>query len=162
MSAAGSVHGGIDPGELVVIQEIIDLQNQPGRYPGGGDKVRFHPSRPLTRQLEQAAARARRPFVRGTLACGAGPAYETPAEIFALQCMDADVATMSAAPEAWYGISYGMEVAVIAAVTNRGTGIGHEPPEHALVVNRAELMCLPLGDILLELAGAGDRDVAAE
>jgi purine nucleoside phosphorylase len=162
LSAAGSVHSGVDPGELVVIQEIIDLQNQPGVYPARGDSVRLQPSRGLTRELERAARRARRPFVRGTLACGTGPAYETPAEIRALQRMGADVATMSAAPETRFGLLFGMEVAVVAAVTNRGTGIGHEPPEHALVVHRAESMCRPLGDILLELAGAGDGEVAAE
>jgi purine-nucleoside phosphorylase len=151
ISAAGGVHNGLDPGELVVIQEIVDLQNRPKGYPRRGGFVRFFPSRSLTRAVEQAAGRARHPVVRGILACNAGPAYESPAEIRVLQEMDADVATMSAAPEAQFALSVGMEVAIIAAVTNRGTGIGGEPLDHSNVVDVAQSMCETLGDILVEL-----------
>jgi purine-nucleoside phosphorylase len=106
-------------------------------------------------RLETAAERAGLALRRGTLACGAGPAYESPAEIRALQEIGADVATMSAAPETRYACELGMEIAVVAAITNPGTGIGAEPPDHGRVVQTAESMCGPLGDILtalLELA----------
>ncbi len=157
ISAAGGVHGGLEPGELVVIQEIVDLQNRPRVYPRRGGRVRFFPSRSLTRSVESAAGRARRAVVRGTLACNAGPAYESPAEIRLLQEMDADVATMSAAPEAQFALSVGMEVAIIAAVTNRGTGISHEPIAHSRVEAVAQSMCESLGDILIELISGPDR-----
>jgi len=160
ISAAGGVHRRLDPGELVVIQEIMDLQNRPRLYPRRGGFVRFFPSRSLTRAVERAAGRVRRPVVRGTLACNAGPAYESPAEIRVLQEMDADVATMSAAPEAQFALSVGMEVAIIAAVTNRGTGIGRKPLDHSRVVDVAQSMCKSLGDILIELI-SGPRGGAA-
>lgn len=157
ISAAGGVHSGVEPGELMVIQEIVDLQNRPKVYPRRGGLVRFFPSRSLTRAVEQAAGRARRAVVRGTLACSAGPAYESPAEIRVLQEMDADVATMSAAPEAQFALSIGMKVAIIAAVTNRGTGIGHEPLDHSSVVEAAQSMCGALEDILTELISGPRR-----
>ncbi len=150
LSAAGSVHNGISPGELVVINAVIDLQNRPRFYPRGSGPVRFFPSGPLTLALEQAASRSGRTLIRGNLACSPGPTYESPAEIYALQTMGADVATMSAAPEAWFALSSGMQVAIIAAVTNHGTGIGHETPDHGRVLDAAETMCEPLGDILVE------------
>lgn len=156
ISAAGAVHGGIDPGEIVIVQEIIDAQNRIKFYGGGRDPVRFRPSRGLTGELERAAARARTPLVRGILACSPGPAYETPAEVYMYQCAGADVATMSAAPEARFALELGMEVAIIAAVTNRGTGIGYDPPAHGRVMDQAESMCRPLGDILLEMIASGD------
>ena len=71
LSAAGGVHRGIEPGELIVIQEIIDLQNHSRLYPRETKSIRFLPSKRLTRAVEQAANRARRPLVRGTLACNA-------------------------------------------------------------------------------------------
>jgi purine nucleoside phosphorylase len=66
--------------------------------------------------------------------------------------MGADVVTMSAAPEILYACELGMEIAVIAAVTNPGTGIGLEPTDHRRVLQTADSMCGPLGDILISLA----------
>lgn len=105
----------------------------------------------LIGRLETAANRSGVALRRGTLACGAGPAYESRAEIRALQEIGADVATMSAAPETQYACELGMEIAVVAAITNPGTGIGTEPPDHGRVIETAESMCGPLGDVLVSL-----------
>jgi purine-nucleoside phosphorylase len=168
ISAAGSVRAAVRAGELVVITEIIDLQNrrETGRgwrkgRGGAADAVatpersaattRFGPSHRLRASLEAAARRAGVALQRGVLACGARPAYETPAEIRALQEMGADVATMSAAPEVEFAGELGMEIAIVAAITNPGTGIGAEPPDHGRVLEEASAMCGALGDVLVEL-----------
>jgi purine nucleoside phosphorylase len=69
---------------------------------------------------------------------------------------------MSAAPEAQFALSVGMEVAIIAAVTNRGTGIGREPLDHSRVVDVAQSMCESLGDILIELISGPGGGADAE
>jgi purine-nucleoside phosphorylase len=170
VSAAGAVTGTIHPGELVIVTDIIDLQNrgllQPalrdlpanaGRragHPahdraGSGGSARVSPL--LTGAVEAAARRAGVGIHRGVVACGAGPAYETAAEVRALEAAGADVATMSAAAEVQYAVDLGMEIAVIAAVTNRCTGVGTDPPDHGQVLAIAATMCDAVAEVLLQL-----------
>ena len=164
VSAAGAVNKILRPGQLVVITDIIDMQNRGFHQPhlrrsrGGAlpDRAvgvgRPRLSQLLVRELEAAGRRARVALARGTLACGVGPAYETPAEVRLLRKIGADVATMSAAPEVQFATDAGMEVAVVAAVTNLGTGIGPEPPDHSGILAAAASMSGPLGAILAEVA----------
>jgi purine nucleoside phosphorylase len=163
ISAAGSVRGVYQPGELIVATQVLDLQNRRtvardragragrGASAGRPGETRYGPSPRLQESLESAARRAGVGLQRGVLACGAGPAYETPAEIRALRGMGADVATMSSAPELLSAGELGMEIAIIAAITNPGTGIGQEPPNHVRVLEEASAMCGALGDLLVEL-----------
>ena len=169
VSAAGSLHANLQAGELVVIKDIIDLQNRAFLQPSfrraprrGAPGFETHVARAtsaarrrgLSQQLggslEAAARRAGVPVHRGVLACGAGPAYETPAEVRALRRLGADVATMSAAPEVEYAADSGMKIAVVAAVTNPGTGIGPEPPAHDRVVEAGGAMSGDLARILIQ------------
>lgn len=168
VSAAGSVRETLHPGQLVVIQEIMDMQNrerlQPhlrgARRSGRSDRppirLRTRLSARLTRDVEAAAGRAAVSLARGTLACAAGPAYETPAEIRALQAMGVDVVSMSAAPEVELAAEIGMDVAAVAAITNPGTGIGRGRPDHGRVLEVAAAMSGSLADVLAELV---DRPV---
>jgi purine-nucleoside phosphorylase len=164
VSAAGAVNKSIRPGQLVAIKEIIDMQNRGCLQPHlrrsrrgaladralGAGQPRL--SQLLLRELEAAAGRAHVALARGTLACGVGPAYETPAEVRLLQKAGVDVATMSAAPEVQFATDAGMEVALVAAVTNLGTGISPEPLDHGGVLAVAASMSGPLGAILAEVA----------
>jgi len=166
VSAAGSLRGTLKAGELIVIRDIIDLQNRERLQPGlrrttgqahghdaavarGALAVRPRLSGKLTLALEAAAARAGIALHRGALACGAGPAYETPAEVRALQEAGVDVATMSAAPETQFVGELGMDIAIVAAVTNPGTGIGPSAPDHTRVLEVAQAMCGALGDVFV-------------
>ena len=163
VSAAGSLHAGLRAGELVIIRDIIDLQNRaflqpsfrraPRRdAPGLETRAARHTglSRQLSLALEAAARRAGVPVQRGVLACGAGPSYETPAEVQVLRRLGADVATMSAAPEVEYAADSGMKIAVVAAVTNAGTGMGPEPPDHERVMEVGAAMSGGLAKILVQ------------
>jgi purine nucleoside phosphorylase len=169
VSAAGSLCRTLRPGELVVIRGLIDLQNRDSLQPGprrprvadgfrgegpalerGGGGRRAAVSARLTLELEAAARRVGVGLQRGVLACGAGPAYETRAEVGALQAAGADVATMSAAPEAQYASELGMEIAMVVAVTNWCTGIGSESPDHHRVLEEAGRTCGALAALLLQ------------
>jgi len=135
-SAAGALDTRLHPGDLVLVHDLIDLQN---RERGGraAATLRSRVDRALTAELAGAARRARVPLHPGTLACGAGPAYETPAEVRFLQAAGADVVTMSAAPEVTFARQAGLRAAVIAVVTNPGTGIGGAVPGHEEVLRSA-------------------------
>jgi purine-nucleoside phosphorylase len=80
----------------------------------------------------RAAARGEGPDLRdGVLAAVAGPSYETPAEVRMLRTAGANLVSMSTVPEALAAHYYGMRVAAIACVANRGAGMDTgEPIRH--------------------------------
>jgi len=183
LSTGGGLHGGLPAGRIVVARGLLDLQyrsriarrettppaaDAPAGACGvlgpagahGAAAVRPALSRSLSARLESAALSCGVPLTRGTVACLTGPTYESPAEIRALQAMGADVATMSSAPELCYAAGYGVEVAVIAVVTNNATGVtggcfgvdvraGQTGHNRVLAVARST--CPALGDILEKL-----------
>jgi inosine/guanosine/xanthosine phosphorylase family protein len=168
ISAAGSLRSTLHPGELVVVKDIVDFQNRDRLQPSfrrvtartdrGRERARENGrgrslgvSSSLTEALETAARRAGVVLHRGVLACGLGPAYETPAEVRALQAAGADVATMSAAPEVQFAGELGMKIAVVAAITNPCTGVGPEPPDHQSVLQVAQTMCGGLARLVTQL-----------
>jgi len=132
-SAAGGLRHTLEPGELLVAHDLIDRQNRGllggGRSTGNArNPLRLDPS--LRTAVERAATRAAVPWHRGILVCGSGPAYETSAEVRALQEADGSVATMSAAPEVAAANALGLPVAVAALITNPGTGISATALSH--------------------------------
>lgn len=176
ISAAGSLRNSFRPGELVVVESIIDMQNLDrlqktfrtappsnaarGRRAGGfrgRTERRWGKERlsvELTVALKRAATKAGVNAGRGTLACCVGPAYESPAEARMLQNLGADVATMSAAPEVRIAARAGMDVAVIAAVTNAATGTSGAPGAditHGHVLETAGNMSNALALVIEEL-----------
>lgn len=170
ISAAGGLKKVFPPGQLVSVCDIIDLQNfqrlqrtaAPGfnkpEDPGhqvarerGMPDNRHGLSRRLTAAVESAAKEAGRPLKRGTLACCSGPSYETPSEVRFLLELGADLATMSSAPEVVFGGLAGMEVAVIGAVTNPGTGVGLERLDHSGIIDTASGMTGDLSRVIMQL-----------
>jgi purine-nucleoside phosphorylase len=140
-SAAGALHRSLRPGELVVVRDLIDRQSRAPTPRGGragaeardtGGPTRLDPG--LTAMLERAALAAGVAWQRGTLVCGSGPAYETPAEVVSLQYAGGDVATMSAAPEVAHARRCGLPAAALALVTNPCTGIESAAPSHREVL----------------------------
>lgn len=138
-SASGSLDSALPPGRLVLVRDIIDLQMRrpvkrayPPRNPVGTlvDAA-------IGRDLETAARRARVPLGRGIMACNAGPAYESAAEIGTLQRLGASVVTMSGAPELSICHEVGIRVASLALVTNWATGISDAPLTHGEVLEAA-------------------------
>lgn len=136
-SAAGALRRSLEPGEIVVIRDLIDRQNLRRLEPGAGNgaKARLDPE--LTTAVERAALRAGVRVSRGSAVCGIGPAYETCAEVEALQVAAGDVATMSGAPEVAAAGRAGIRAAAAALVTNPCTGIASAIPDHAEVVRAA-------------------------
>ena len=115
-NACGAVGPDVGAGEVVLITEIMDLQTAAIGSP---------PLKVLATDADLAQAlRERsgmRPPVRvGVYAAVPGPQYETDAEVEVLRALGATVVGMSTAAEARAAEDEGMELAVLAVVTNQG------------------------------------------
>jgi purine-nucleoside phosphorylase len=126
-SAAGALHARLYAGDVVIARDVIDFQN---RKP---ERTRIRLDHPLTAEVERAATRAGVRWLRGTMVCGSGPAYETSAEVRALQDYG-DAATMSGVPELAAATRHGVRMAAIALITNPCTGVWNARPNHLEVL----------------------------
>jgi purine-nucleoside phosphorylase len=160
--AAGALADHLDPGELVLVRDHINLTGQdPARgIPGA---LRF-PDRSevydvdLRRRVAALAGERRIPLRHGVLAALAGPGYETPAEVRALERLGADLVSMSTVPEALRAHDAGLRVVALAAVANRAAGKG-PALDHAEVIDtvrRAVLRRSGFLEALLETLAAPD------
>lgn len=118
----------------MVFHDLVDRQNRRFAAP-----VADFPAPPrldagLSGEVERAARAAGVALHRGTGVCGLGPAYETVAEVAALEMAAGDVATMSGAPEIAAAGAFGLRVAAVALVTNPCTGVASATPSHAEVL----------------------------
>ncbi|NIM20402.1 MAG: hypothetical protein GTO51_09245 [Candidatus Latescibacteria bacterium] len=177
-SAAGSVDSRLSPGELVVVEDIMDFQDRDYRLtrpaePAGRSSVVPRPLRggnspllcldpSLRSRIEKAAIKAGIALKRGVLACVSGPAYETPAEVRALQEIGASLVTMSAAPEVFFANQAGLRVAALCLVTNLATGLAQSAPSHKSVLEIGKRSSRALGDLIVHLVRGPDVTAAPD
>lgn len=136
--AAGSVADHLDPGDLVLVRDHVNLTGadpardrpRPGFFP---DRSEVYDGE-LRRRVAELAREARVPLRHGVLAAVTGPGYETPSEIRALERLGVDMVCMSTVPEALRAHDAGIRVVALAAVANRGAGKG-PPLEHDEVLS---------------------------
>lgn len=166
-SAAGSLARSVSPGELVLVSDIIDTQ---ARRPHGGAETGGTGAAPerialakrlsfdatLTRDLWTAASRAKVGLGRGAAAVCAGPVYETPSEVRALQETGAVVVTMSGAPEIETANQLGIAVAMIAVATNWASGISDVRLRHEDVLEAARSAARSVRQLIVEFAKTTD------
>lgn len=164
-NAAGGINTKYVPGDLVLIQDHINLMGTNAFIgpnpadPSGkplGERF-FDMSEVYSKDLRALAwSCAERPLKEGVYAGLTGPAYETPAEIRMLRTLGADLVGMSTVPEATAARYLGMRILGISCVTNMAAGISKTPLAHAEVVEvgkraEAELKALLL-KVLAKLA----------
>lgn len=136
-NAAGGIMDGLEPGELVLIRDHLNLIGEsPLR---GGNDPELGPRFPdMTQAYDPAlivlARRAAKTLgvslKSGVYAALSGPAYETPAEIGMLRAMGADLCGMSTVPETIVARHMGARVLGISCVTNLAAGIGGAALSH--------------------------------
>jgi xanthosine phosphorylase len=164
-SAAGSLVKSIVPGELVVVTDIVDAQS---RTPVPGEVAVPETGRPtgsrrlaldavVSRDLWVAASRAKVGLGRGSAVASAGPLYETPAEVRALQETGASVVTMSGAPEIGMANALGIQLAMVAVVTNWATGISSVRLRHEDVLEAARAASSALRRLVTEFVAISPR-----
>ena len=143
-NAAGGIREEIGPGELMIINDHINLiHGHPliGPHdPFWGDRFPDQSAvydAGLRDRLAAAAGRAGHPIHRGIYLAGSGPTYETPAEIRAYRALGADAVGMSTVPEAMLAHATGMRVVALSCITNYAAGIGAGTLSHDDVTRAA-------------------------
>ena len=135
-AATGSLRPEIAPGDLVVLDDFLDLtKGEVTTFFGEPGDVRHtdfvHPYDPALRAALLVAVQADlAPHIhpRGTYLCVSGPRYETPAEVRLFASWGADVVGMTGAPEAILCREAGLPYAGVALATNYGTGLLTDAP----------------------------------
>ncbi len=131
-NAAGSVNPEYTPGDIVLIEDHINLMftnpllgpnvDQFGpRFPGMADAY----TRELRELARVVAAELDVDIHEGVYAGLRGPTFETAAEVRMLRTMGADVVGMSTVPEVIVAAHAGMRVLGFSLVTNLAGGSGH-------------------------------------
>jgi purine-nucleoside phosphorylase len=139
-NAAGGIRRSMQPGDLMVIRDHINLTFGnpltgpviPGdeRFPDMSD-----PWDPALRALLVDCARTVGvPVSEGVYIGLSGPAYETPAEVRMLERLGADATGMSTVHEVIVARAMGMRVAGMSCITNLASGLSDHPISHQDVI----------------------------
>jgi len=156
-NAAGGADPGLEPGEILVLDDHINLMfRSPLAGPVQPGEVRFPDmSAPWDPELQaralQVATELGIPLRRGVYAAVTGPSYETPAEVRMLRRLGADVIGMSTVPEVLTARAAGLRCLGFSMVTNKGAGYTGEPLGHEEVVEVGRATGVRLARILREL-----------
>jgi len=138
-NAAGALSPSLDPGDLMLITDHINLIGDPLleipselRDPPFLDLSScYHPS--LIQLGEEIFSELNLRGKKGVLVAVSGPSYETPAEVRRLRMIGGDAVCMSTVPEAVVACYLGIKVAGLSLVSNRA---GHPALSHDDVLRR--------------------------
>ncbi len=166
-NAAGAIRGGLSIGDLVLIQDHLNLT---GANPMVGVTdprlgQRFLDTTDLySAELREAVRRASEAagieIGEGVYAALLGPTYETPAEIRMLGRMGADLVGMSTVLEAMAAHALGVRVMAMSFVTNIAAGLSSGTLSHGEVTDAANAvegkLIRALGTIVQTLDAMGE------
>lgn len=140
-NAAGAVNRSFKPGDLMLIDDHINLMGRnPLIGPVVGDELRFPDmteaySEELRAVAREAAASEHVELVHGVYCALMGPSYETPAEVRMLATLGADAVGMSTVPEVIVARARNMRVLGISLISNLAAGISESHLTHAEVID---------------------------
>lgn len=143
-NAAGGINRAFSPGDLMVIEDHLNLMFvNPLSGPLESGDTRFPdmsaPYAPRLKQLlRDAALRLGIPLQAGVYVGLLGPTYETFAEVRMLAHVGADATGMSTVPEVIMANAIGMEVAGVSLISNAAAGLSTEKLSHDDVMRAAE------------------------
>ena len=155
-NAAGGVNLGFKSGELMIIEDHINMM---GDNPlTGKESALFGPrfpdmseaySRDCIQILENHAKAKKIPHKKGVYIGLRGPTYETPAEVKMLRTLGGDAVGMSTVPEAIAARHLGMRVTGISVITNMASGIEQKTLDHSEVQETANRVMASLTDLII-------------
>jgi xanthosine phosphorylase len=163
--ASGSLRQEVGPGELVAINDHINLQ--PGNPLIGPNDESIGPrfvslenayDRDLRASLIKVGGDLGFPMTEGVYLSTIGPVFETPAEIRAFRTLGADTVGMSVVPEVILARHCGMRVVGISAITNLAVGLSPEKVTHEVTLSASER----LGRNLAKLIPAFVKEISSE
>ncbi len=145
-NAAGGVNTSFDPGDIMIIEDHINLTFL---NPLAGPNIdEFGPRFPdmsyaydkkLIANLKAAAEENGIKVRTGVYAMMKGPSFETPAEIRAMRTLGADAVGMSSVPEIITAAHAGVSSAAMSCITNLAAGILDKPLSHEEVMETGKI-----------------------
>jgi len=146
-NAAGGINKDFNPGDLMLIEDMINLQ---GSNPLIGINledfgVRFpdlsHPfNKEMKKIIIESAKENNISLQRGVYAAVSGPSFETPAEVKMLRKLGADAVGMSTVPEVIVARHSGIKVLGISCISNMAAGILDGPLNHEEVIETTNIV----------------------
>ena len=155
-SAAGALDPSLSPGDILLVEDHINLM---GRNPLVGPGNDLGPRFPDLGNAYDRALRASAVAIaeglgmtlhRGVLGAMLGPSYETPAEVRMLGILGARTVGMSTVPEAIALAQMGVPAVAFSMISNLAAGLSEGPLDHSEVTEAADAA----GDQLAELIQA--------
>lgn len=139
-NAAGGVNPAFEPGDLMLIEDHINLMfRNPLTGPVEEGDRRFPDmsnayDAELRRLVRGVAAKLDIRLREGVYAALLGPAYETAAEVRMLSMLGADAVGMSTIPEVIVANAIGLPVVGVSCITNLASGLSSSRITHADVL----------------------------
>lgn len=162
-NAAGAINPAFAPGDLMVIQDHVNLLGNPllgpneealgPRFPDMSEAY----DRGLRDAAEAACRAAGAPCRRGVYVALPGPSYETPAEIRAFRALGADAVGMSTVPEVIAARHMGMRVVGLSCLTNMAAGVTDRKLDHREVLETGERVKGALLEVLARVVAEAAR-----
>lgn len=156
-NAAGGIRKDLKPGDLMVIDDHVNLMGNPliGPHdplwgPRFADQSAVYDAA-LRKTADQAGKAAGVKLAHGTYVAVPGPTYETPAEIRAFRTLGADAVGMSTVPEALLAHAAGLRVLALSCITNFAAGISSTPLSHEEVTSTTQAAMPRMKAVLVEL-----------
>jgi len=157
-NACGAIDTTLEPGQLVLVADHLNLQGTSPlvgpnddalgpRFPDLSDA--YDPA--LRAAAREAGARIGVELPEKVYAAWLGPAFETPAEIRMLRALGADLVGMSTVPEVIAARHMGVRCLAISCVTNMAAGVLPVPIDHERVLEIGAQTAGTLTDLLREL-----------
>ncbi len=156
-NAAGAINPAFAPGDLMVIEDHLNLLGNPLLGPNDdGLGPRFPDlseayDRGLRDVAEAACRAASARCHRGVYVSLTGPSYETPAEIRMFRTLGADAVGMSTVPEVIAARHMGMRVAGLSCLTNMAAGVTDRKLDHREVLETGERVRGALLEVLARI-----------
>lgn len=162
-NAAGGVRLDLEPGDLMLIADQINLMGRNplfGAVPAGETRWpdMYGAYDPELREIVRGVARERRIRLKeGTYLGLLGPSYETPAEIRAFRALGADAVGMSTVPEVIAARAFGVRCVGVSCITNLAAGVSPEPLHHEEVLETGARVAGTFQSLVLASIEAFDR-----
>ncbi len=149
-NAAGAVNPAFAPGDLMLINDHLNLVGMAGLSPLRGPNLdEFGPrfpdmsqayDRSLLALARRLAHEAGLPFHEGVYACLAGPSFETPADLRFLRASGVDAVGMSTVPEVTVARHGGTRVLGISGISNKANLDGETLTTHEEVLAAGKIL----------------------
>jgi len=154
-NAAGGVNTAFEPGDLMLIEDHINLTGQNplighnmndfgARFPDMSSAY----NKEMRAVAKQIADKLNITVREGVYAGMTGPSYETPAEIRMLRVLGADAIGMSTVSEVIIAVHSGIKVLGISCISNMAAGILEQPLSHTEVIETTEKVKIKFSNLV--------------